>query len=472
MQNFKALLTFVSMLLCLPGSAHGQITPSADAYTSTANPTANYGSKTLLYVEGASQTAYIQFDLSSIPAGYTGADITKATLKLYVNAVGTAGSFNVDYVAGSWTESTLTSSLAPALGTTIAASVPLTTADKNQYVLIDITPAVQAWVNGNQANDGIALVGNARLLASFDSKENTATSHPPELDIVFAGGLTGVTTAGGSGLTGGGNSGTLNLSLINTCSANQVLEWNGTVWACATPPGVGANNPVFTGAVTVQSPTGGSISFAPSSTSNFMQFSGSLKVPNYDATNPSIGGTDVPGAGWIFYEDWVGYVLGPNTFFATLGNGSGWTLSHERPFGWSSALNNASAGPDTCIYRHAQGIVGVSSNCGTTPTDVSAALESTAYIAAGATFTSNAGCSETGLTGGATKGSFLAGAASCTLTVTMGNSASAPNGWVCSVWDLTTVADAMKQTAASTTTVTFSGTVVLGDKIIFGCDGF
>jgi hypothetical protein len=64
------------------------------------------------------------------------ADITKGTLKLYVNAVTTAGSFNVDLVNGTWSESTITADLAPALGTTIAASVPLTTADKNQYITL------------------------------------------------------------------------------------------------------------------------------------------------------------------------------------------------------------------------------------------------------------------------------------------------------------------------------------------------
>ena len=42
-----------------------------------------------------------------------------------------------------------------------------------------------------------------------------------------------MTTASGSGLTGGGASGTLNLSLSNACSANQVLQWNGTAWVCA-----------------------------------------------------------------------------------------------------------------------------------------------------------------------------------------------------------------------------------------------
>src|SRR6202023_1610952 len=111
------------------------------------------------------------------------ANITKATLKLYVNSVTAAGSFNVDYVNGSWAENTISADLAPALGTTIAASVPLTTADKNQYILIDITAAVQAWLSGT-ANDGLALVGNSPVNATFDSKESTSTSHAAELDIV------------------------------------------------------------------------------------------------------------------------------------------------------------------------------------------------------------------------------------------------------------------------------------------------
>jgi len=237
MTQFKIRISIAVLVFTLVfgvSLAHGQLTPLGDSYTNTAAPTTNYGAKTLLDVESASRTTYIQFDLSAIPSGYTSADITKASLKLYVNAVTTAGSFNVDYVNGTWSESTITYNNAPALGTTIAASFPLTTKEKNQYILIDITAALQAWLSGT-TNDGIALVGNSPLNASFDSKENTTTSHPAELDIVFAGRgtITGVTTASGSGLTGGGTSGTLNLSLINTCAANQILQWNGTAWVCS-----------------------------------------------------------------------------------------------------------------------------------------------------------------------------------------------------------------------------------------------
>jgi hypothetical protein len=167
--------------------AHGQITPSADAYTNTASPSTNYGAAVTLNVESASQTAYIQFDLSAIPTGYTGANIAKASLKLYVNAVSTAGSFNIDYVDGAWTESTINANLLPAMGTTIASSVPLVKSNAHDYIIVDITPAVAAWLNGSQANDGIALVANSPLSCSFTSKESTTYSHSPELDIVFLG---------------------------------------------------------------------------------------------------------------------------------------------------------------------------------------------------------------------------------------------------------------------------------------------
>jgi len=220
-----------------------QITPAGDSYTNSSNPTTNFGAKNLLNVQSASQTTYIQFDLSSIPAGYTGSNIAKATLKLYVNTVPTAGSFNVDFVNGSWSEKTITSNMAPALGTTIAPSVALSNTNVKDYILVDVTAALQAWLNGTQPNDGIALVANSPLSATFDSKETTTQSHPPEIDVVFTsssgGGITGINTASGSGLQGGGNNGTLNLSLIKSCSNNQVLKWNGSAWACANLTGSG-----------------------------------------------------------------------------------------------------------------------------------------------------------------------------------------------------------------------------------------
>ncbi|MBI3475976.1 MAG: DNRLRE domain-containing protein [Acidobacteria bacterium] len=224
-------------------STYAQITPSADSYTNTATPTTNFGAKTTLSVVSPSQAAYIQFDLSSIPSGFTGASVAKATLKLYVNTVPAAGSFNVDFINGTWSEKTITANLVPALGSTIVPSVPLTGANAKDYILIDVTPAVVAWLNNTQANDGIALVANSPLSATFESKENTAQGHSPELDVVFSGGsggtITGINTAAGSGLTGGTNSGVANLSLLTSCSSGQILSWNGSAWVCKSVSGSG-----------------------------------------------------------------------------------------------------------------------------------------------------------------------------------------------------------------------------------------
>jgi hypothetical protein len=249
-KTIELRISWLALLLLslMASAAYAQITPLGDAYTNTANPTTKYGSVGLLDVDGASQVTYIQFPLSSIPAG---ASVSQATLKLFVNSVTTAGSFNVDYVSATWSESTIDASNAPTLGATIVPNVDVTNADKNQYILINVTSAVQAWLDGSETNNGIVLVANNTFSASFDSKENTGTSHPAELDIAYLGGggtITGLTTASGSGLTGGGASGTLNLGLTTACSAGQVLSWNGSAWGCTAMSAGGTITGVTAGA--------------------------------------------------------------------------------------------------------------------------------------------------------------------------------------------------------------------------------
>jgi hypothetical protein len=280
-------LVLFFLLLSLPLSA--QITPSGDAYTDTAVSRTKFGGSQVLELQGPTRTVYIQFDLSSIPAGYTSANVTKATLKLYVNLVTTPGSFNVDFINGAWAESTITANLSPALGTTIAASIPLSSTNVHDYVLIDVTAAVGAWLDGAQANDGLALVANSPLNARLDSKENQSTSHPPELDIVLtgstgAGTITGVTTASGSGLSGGGTSGNLNLSLIKTCSNGQVLQWNGSNWICS-----GAGSGTITGVTAGTDLVGGGTS------GNVTLNVDLTKVPQLNFPNSFIGNQSVTG---------------------------------------------------------------------------------------------------------------------------------------------------------------------------------
>jgi hypothetical protein len=266
-------------------AANAQITPLGDAYTNTADPTTNFGAQKTLDVDGASQTTYIQFNLASIPST---ASVSQATLKLYVNTVTKAGSFNVDYVNATWSESTIDSSNAPPLGAAIASNVSVTTADKNQYILVNVTSAVQAWLSGSETNNGLALVANSTFDATFDSKENTTTSHPPELDIAFAGGdgtITGVETGSNSGLTGGGTSGTLNLSLLTSCASNQVLQWNGSSWKCSS-----AGTGTITGVTAGTDLTGGG------SSGNVTLNLNTANVPLLAANNTFTGNQTVNGS--------------------------------------------------------------------------------------------------------------------------------------------------------------------------------
>jgi hypothetical protein len=268
------------LLLFMAAVTYAQITPSDDSYINSAASTTNYGTAVTLDLSSPADTAFIRFDLTAVPAGYTGASIAKATLKLYVNTCTKTGSFNVDLVNGAWTEKTIDYSNEPALGTTIAASVPLATTNKGTYVEIDITPALVEWLNGTQPNDGIALVANSPLVATFDSKENTATSHPPELDIVYASGgtITGVTTASGSGLQGGGKSGTLNLSLLTSCAGSQILQWSGSEWTCSSA-GTGTITGVTAGTDLTGGGTGG----------NVMLNLDTTKVPQFATSNTFTG---------------------------------------------------------------------------------------------------------------------------------------------------------------------------------------
>ncbi|MFZ3209997.1 MAG: tail fiber domain-containing protein, partial [Terriglobales bacterium] len=90
-----------------------------------------------------------------------------------------------------------------------------------------------------------------------------ATAAPPSIrlfqtEVRGAGGggtITAVNTAAGSGLMGGAASGAANLSLINSCGSGQVLQWNGTAWACATVSSGAGVTSVMAGTGLIGSPS-------------------------------------------------------------------------------------------------------------------------------------------------------------------------------------------------------------------------
>lgn len=180
-------LCMIGLLAIVASFAAAQIPATDDAYTASSSSTSNYGTQPMLNVIGPGVNSYIRFDLTALPAGLTSSNVSKATLRLNINGVTTSGTFDVYLVTGSWTEGALTFSKAPTLGAKVASAVMIPTSKRN-FIDVDVTSAVQAWFASPPApNYGVALVpsSGSSISVSFDSKENTSTSHDPELSVAM-----------------------------------------------------------------------------------------------------------------------------------------------------------------------------------------------------------------------------------------------------------------------------------------------
>ena len=187
------------LLLAASGVARAtQATLTGDSFVSTARPSVNFGALSNLYV-GNGNTALLQFDLSSLPAGTTSAQIVSAQLRVFVNRVYSAGTLEMLPVQSAWTELGVTDSSAPTLGPN---SGSLNVAQGDAFYTIDMTTVVQGWVAAPSTNFGVALQGAAGASLVLDSKENDSTGHAAELDITLAGPVGPQGPQGPIGLTG------------------------------------------------------------------------------------------------------------------------------------------------------------------------------------------------------------------------------------------------------------------------------
>jgi chitodextrinase len=139
----------------------------ADAYVNADKPDANYGSASSLRIDASPDVrSYVRFTVQ----GITG-EVTQATLYLQANSSSGAG-FSVRNVAdNSWGEGTITHTNAPAVGSVIRSSGPVSTGS----IAIDVSPLVTG--NGTYT---IALTTPGSTAISFASREGGDT---PELSV-------------------------------------------------------------------------------------------------------------------------------------------------------------------------------------------------------------------------------------------------------------------------------------------------
>jgi hypothetical protein len=221
----------VSVLATASAASAQTLAVSGDTFVSPGT-TANYSTSPTVNVGGAGNyQGLIQFDLSGLPAGTSSASVSKASITLFVNKLGSPGAIDIYAANGSWTEAAVNGDNAPSPGLVIASQLPVTTA--STYITIDATALVKAWLDGTFANSGILILADpssASTSVLFDSKESSTTSHPASLQVTLAG--TGA--QGPSGLQGAqgpqgpagpqgvpGSQGAQGLSGASTAQINQ-----------------------------------------------------------------------------------------------------------------------------------------------------------------------------------------------------------------------------------------------------------
>jgi TGF-beta propeptide len=153
----------------------------ADAHVNSARPAVNSGAISNLNV-GSGYTALLQFDLSTLPAGTTATQMSRATLRLYCNRADTPGSVSVQSVNAAWGEYSVTFATLPSLGSAVQT---VSVGQAGAYVAVDVTAVVQGWITAPATNHGLALTSGTAVV-QFDSKENDLTGHAAVLDVALA----------------------------------------------------------------------------------------------------------------------------------------------------------------------------------------------------------------------------------------------------------------------------------------------
>jgi hypothetical protein len=192
---YRKVLLIVALALSLDCSSAraAEATLTGDAHVNIGHLTTNYGTQSNLYV-GNGNSAFLQFDLSSLPAGLTATQVSHASITLFINRVNASGVVNLSPVTSPWNESTVTFATMPSFGPAVTG---FTATAAGQYITLDVTSLVQGWVTAPSSNDGVVLTSAAANVL-FDSKENDETGHAATLDIT----VTSVGPAGPMGTQG------------------------------------------------------------------------------------------------------------------------------------------------------------------------------------------------------------------------------------------------------------------------------
>jgi microcystin-dependent protein len=177
-----AFLVVLTLTVLTPFGWADTLHVTDDAFVNAPQPSANFGANQSLLVS-RTRTAFLRFDIQPLVDG-PASDATR--LRLFLNSVQAPGVITFHAVLDSWSEATITAGTAPAVEPVPFASAALASSQVGDYLMIDASPVVQAWLDGVLTNHGVAIRANLtdNTSVTFDAKENRQTSHAPELEAL------------------------------------------------------------------------------------------------------------------------------------------------------------------------------------------------------------------------------------------------------------------------------------------------
>jgi len=200
----RPALAIISLVICTSTQLSAvEALLLQDTYVDNKNNGAQGSNANLRVTKSGSQVCrtFIKFSLATLPSGISATNITQARLRLWIDKESNAlGLVTLTPVTSVWDEATLNNSISATLTSGLPKFFDLPVNSSSDFVSIDVTSWVRAWVNGSLINEGFVIDpgSSSSLNLYLDSKESNQTSHEPRLEIE----LSSVGPAGPSGPAG------------------------------------------------------------------------------------------------------------------------------------------------------------------------------------------------------------------------------------------------------------------------------
>jgi Collagen triple helix repeat (20 copies) len=187
---------FLVILSSTPSAQAAEALLLQDTYVDNGTPFQTFinyghGSDLRVFKSGShSMRSLLKFSLETLPAGTIPTNVVQARLRLWVNTnTLTLGAITMTPITSTWDELAIRNITSGGMTFGLPKIINLPVNSSSDFVSIDVTDWVKAWISGTLINEGFQVEANSgasSLDLSFDSKESNQTSHEPRLEIVLA----------------------------------------------------------------------------------------------------------------------------------------------------------------------------------------------------------------------------------------------------------------------------------------------